>query len=102
MRRRRLSAFGTDTSERIVRTRVQVVGKHGIHSEIQLMSAERAFNTPTETNAVDGEVVLIGPDSVALSMTPDAAEETGRRLIRAAGEARDQIAHGVTPSHDQD
>lgn len=34
--------------------------------------------------AVDGEVVQLGPGAVALSMTPGAAAETGRRLTEAA------------------
>ena len=39
--------------------------------------------------AVEAGVVLLdGPGAVALAMTPDAAEETGRRLIAAAEEAR--------------
>jgi hypothetical protein len=37
-----------------------------------------------------GEVMLDGPDGVAVSMTPDAANETGRRLIEAAKEAARQ------------
>jgi hypothetical protein len=54
------------------------------------MTAIKAFDTPTEADAVDGEVVLRGPDGVALSMTPEAAEETGRRLLQAAASARRQ------------
>ena len=54
------------------------------------MTSLNAFDTPSETDAVDGEVVLRGPDGVALSMTPEAAEETGRRLLQAAASARRQ------------
>lgn len=54
------------------------------------MTSMNAFDTPTRTDAVDGEVVLRGPDGVALSMTPEAAAETGRRLIEAAAMARQQ------------
>jgi hypothetical protein len=54
------------------------------------MPSVRVYDTPTLTDAMDGEVVLRGPDGVALSMTPDAAEETARRLIQAAAEARRQ------------
>ena len=43
-----------------------------------------------EANAEEGIVVLDGPDGVAVSMTPGPAEETGRRLIDAAAQARDQ------------
>ena len=32
-----------------------------------------------------------GPDGIAASLTPDAAEETGRRLLDAANEARQQL-----------
>jgi hypothetical protein len=62
------------------------------------MTSLNAFDTPTQTEAVDGDVVLRGPDGVALSMTPEAAEETGRRLLRAAESARRQRDHpGPTP-----
>lgn len=37
-----------------------------------------------------GQVLLDGPDGVAVAMTPAAAEETGRRLIAAAQAARAQ------------
>ncbi len=40
---------------------------------------------PLEVRLVEGEVVVIGPGSIAFSMTPDAARETCRRL----GEALD-------------
>jgi hypothetical protein len=45
---------------------------------------------PGVATAEDGEVLLDGPDGVAVSMSPEAAEETGRRLIAAAEEARRQ------------
>lgn len=32
---------------------------------------------------VDGEIVVLGPDAVAVSITPDAAEESARRLLEA-------------------
>lgn len=40
--------------------------------------------------AEDGLVLLDGPDGIAISLTPDAAELTGQELIRAADEARQQ------------
>lgn len=40
--------------------------------------------------AEQGFVILDGPAGVAVAMTPDAAEETGRRLEAAAVEARHQ------------
>jgi hypothetical protein len=42
--------------------------------------------------AEEGFVLLDGPDGVAISMTPSAAEETGNSLIAAAREARNQPA----------
>ena len=45
---------------------------------------------PSSVSAEEGEVLVDGPDGVAVAMTPDAAEETGRRLIDAAAEARRQ------------
>lgn len=47
---------------------------------------------PGVAGAEDGMVVLDGPDGVAVTMLPEAAEETGRRLIAAAAEARTQRA----------
>lgn len=37
-----------------------------------------------------GQVLLDGPDGTAVAMTPEAAEETGRSLIAAARQAREQ------------
>jgi hypothetical protein len=54
------------------------------------MPSAPAYNTPTKVYAVHGEVVLDGPDGLGLSMTPDAAAETARRLAKAAEEARIQ------------
>jgi len=51
-----------------------------------------AYDEPTTATAIDGEVVLSGPDSVAVSITPDAADESARRMIVAANEARRQLA----------
>lgn len=58
------------------------------------MTSQKAFDTPTQTDAVDGEVVLRGPDGVAVSMTPEAAEETARRLRASAALARKQRDRG--------
>jgi hypothetical protein len=48
------------------------------------MPAHKPYDEPTKTTAIEGEVVLNGPDSVAVSMTPDAAEKTARRLHRSS------------------
>jgi hypothetical protein len=51
------------------------------------MSPRSAFDEPSQAAVVDGEVVVIGPEGVAHSFTPDAARETARRLAAAADEA---------------
>jgi len=45
--------------------------------------------------AEEGIVLLDGPDGIAISMTADAAEETGSSLIEAAQAARAQGAAGA-------
>ncbi len=52
------------------------------------MSVSEAYSEPMGVTAVDGEVVVLGPDGVAVSLTPDAADESARRLTRCADEAR--------------
>lgn len=49
------------------------------------------YQTPSQVTAEEGEVHVDGPDGVAVSLTPEAAAETGRRLLQAAGDARRQI-----------
>ena len=55
-----------------------------------------AFCVPITVVISEGAVVILGPDGLAAALTPDAAEESGRRLIAAAAEARctilDQLA----------
>jgi hypothetical protein len=46
---------------------------------------------PGVASAECGQVMLDGPDGVAIAMTPEAARETGRRLIAAADEAERQL-----------
>ena len=55
------------------------------------MSRDGVFDESGKAYAEEGQVMLDGPDGVAISMTPDAADETGHELIRAASEARQQI-----------
>jgi len=46
---------------------------------------------PGVATAEQGIVMLDGPDGVAVSLTPEAAEQTGRSLIDAAAEAMRQL-----------
>ena len=50
---------------------------HGHHPEVK----------PGSVSVEHGQVMLDGPDGVAVAMTPEAALETGRRLIAAAERA---------------
>jgi hypothetical protein len=45
---------------------------------------------PGVASAEQGMVLLDGPDGVAIAMTPEAADATGRSLIAAAEEASGQ------------
>lgn len=46
--------------------------------------AQHAHNRAGTVSTEKGQVMLDGPDGVAVAMTPAAAMETGRRLIAAA------------------
>ncbi len=50
-----------------------------LHDEASAVTAEH------------GQVLVDGPDGVAVSLTPDAAVETSDRLLSAAVEAQGQI-----------
>jgi len=54
------------------------------------MEARTPHTTASEVTAEQGEVIIDGPDGVAISMTPEAAEETGRRLQDSARVAAEQ------------
>lgn len=48
------------------------------------------YREPSQVSAENGAIIVDGPDGVAVTLSPDAAEETARRLIAAAAEAREQ------------
>ena len=54
------------------------------------MTGLDAHGDPSDVLAEQGDVLVEGPNGVAVTLTPEAAEETGRRMIRAAAEARQQ------------
>jgi hypothetical protein len=54
------------------------------------MTAENPHAEPSEVTAEEGEVVVDGPDGVAVSLTPEAAIETSDRLLDAALMAQGQ------------
>ncbi len=47
-----------------------------------------AYEKVADVFDVDGDVLVWGPGGVAFTMTPEAAEETARRMIDAAVRAR--------------
>lgn len=55
------------------------------------MNAHDAHGDPSEVVAEQGNVIVEGPDGVAVTLTAAAAEETARRMLHAASEARRQI-----------
>lgn len=54
------------------------------------MPHEKPYNEPSKVDAQDGEVVVDGPDGVAVSLTPEAAIETSERLLDAGLTAQGQ------------
>lgn len=50
-------------------------------------SYEQPCSKPGRASAEQGMVVLDGPDGVAVTLTPYAAEKTGQSLIQAASDA---------------
>ena len=48
------------------------------------------YSDPSHVTAVEGDVLLDGPDAVDVAMTPEAAEETSERLSDEAVKARGQ------------
>lgn len=54
------------------------------------MDAHTAHGQASQVAAEHGQVIVDGPDGVAVTLSPDAAEETARRLMVAVGEARRQ------------
>ncbi|HEY8571966.1 hypothetical protein [Phenylobacterium sp.] len=52
------------------------------------MQGTEAYPEPMTVSVIEGEVVILGPDAVSVALTPEAAEESARRLIAAARQAR--------------
>jgi hypothetical protein len=50
----------------------------------------KPYEDPGHATAEQGEVLLDGPDGIAISLTPHAARVTGERLIEAADQAMAQ------------
>lgn len=55
---------------------------------------DKVYDKPSDISAEDGTVMVDGPDGVAVSLTPEAAEETSSRLLDGATEASGQRQSG--------
>lgn len=53
-------------------------------------SLKKPYSEPMTVQPIDGEVVVLGPNAIGVALTPDAAEESARRLAEAARRARTQ------------
>jgi hypothetical protein len=54
------------------------------------MEHDKTYSEPSDVAADKGEVVVDGPDGVAVTLTPGAAVETSHRLLEAGLEAQGQ------------
>ena len=51
---------------------------------------DKLYDTPSEVTAEDGKVLVDGPDSVDVELTPEAALETSERLFQGGLKAKGQ------------
>lgn len=56
----------------------------------------------SNVTAEEGQVMVDGPDGVAVSMTPDAAAETSDRLLHGAAEAQGQVIAATRAAEERD
>ena len=54
------------------------------------MTEKQLFGKASDVSSDDGRVLVDGPDGVDVALTPEAAEETGDRLIEHAANAAGQ------------
>ncbi|WEJ97821.1 MAG: hypothetical protein P0Y59_12670 [Candidatus Sphingomonas phytovorans] len=57
----------------------------------------KAHDVPTTVTAEQGEVMLDGPDGLAVSFTPDAASKSASAIAAAADEAQRQSRQTKSP-----
>ncbi len=53
---------------------------------------DRLYNEPSKISAGKGEVLVAGPDGVALAMAPAAAAEPSERLLAGAAQAQGPLS----------
>ena len=61
------------------------------------MTRDNVYDEPSTVIAEDGEVIVDGPDGVAISFTPGAAIATSDRLFQAGVTARGQKIAKLSP-----
>lgn len=66
------------------------------------MDKNETYDDPSSVNAKDGKVQVDGPDSVDVTLTPEAAAESGERLIEGAAQAAGQRRLRGMPHQEQD
>lgn len=54
------------------------------------MDDDRVYDEPSEVDAEEGQVIVDGPDGVAVTMTARAASTTSDRLLFASAKAQGQ------------
>ncbi len=54
------------------------------------MHATKVYEQPSAVTAEEGDVLVEGPDSISIALTPEAAEETSNRLLEGSMKARGQ------------
>ena len=54
------------------------------------MADRPTYDEPSQIKEKDGEVLVDGPDGVAVSLTPEAAAETSDRMMEGAATAAGQ------------
>ncbi|MFA6112859.1 MAG: hypothetical protein WC729_02685 [Sphingomonas sp.] len=57
----------------------------------------KVHDIPTTVTAEEGEVMLDGPDGLAVSFTPDAASKSANAMAAAANEAQLQSSREKRP-----
>lgn len=60
------------------------------------------YDEPSSVNAEEGKVVVDGPDGVDVTLTPEAAVESGERLIEQAATAAGQRYFKSRPRRPQE
>jgi hypothetical protein len=73
------------------------VGTNGKQRWDLNMVERQIFDQPSSVSAADGNVIVAGPGSVHLALTPDAAEQTSDLLwigaMQARAQHRNEIEH---------